>query len=93
MNASDFNKQFAEERRVAHSGQPAPSAGPEEVWCRVSTSGERVTQISNKGRWRIISKEGLLYGKGLKEKMLSNISTAKEISWYFPLEGETLCSQ
>ena len=91
MKASDYNKQFAEER-VAHIGQPPTSPPPEEVWRRIGEEvyTSRTTQISNLGRYRTVSTDGLVNGKALKEKILNVEMDIYTRNLYFPNEEEKL---
>ena len=90
MKASDYNKQFARER-VDHIGQPPCSLPPEEIWRAVGPlNKERVSQISNKGRWRSVSTKALLYGGDLKPHILPIDGDLHTRDLVFPTEREVL---
>jgi hypothetical protein len=91
LKAEDYNKQYANER-VDHIGQPPCSTPDKEVWRRIGEEvyTHRTTQISNLGRYRTVSTDGLINGKALKEKILNVEYDLHTMKLYFPNEDEEL---
>ena len=90
MKASDYNKQFAKDR-VDHIGQPHTTLPDTEIWRRVGLDHNgRTTQVSNKGRYRTVSTEGLINGTALKPKILKVEMDLYTRNLYFPNEEAEL---